>query len=224
MPVITNPKNDDVMLMDDFFDQEAIDWCLWYFDQLEERRYNNIKYIQETHWNLPFNRWFGNYVRSRAREFIPNAKVHSIYIGLDVKPGGIHTDGWLYEGERELSYKTILVPLKFNVHSSTAVFNERSAQAQTLNSVTGLGGDGIDNMKQVSVIDASKPFDRDIHEKYFRHLDIQGMSGLSVHSILDWVPGRAMSWDRERWHGPCYFEGTNIDRYHVTIMTHRDEK
>lgn len=212
------------MTIDGFFDQEAIEWCLWYFDQFDNHRFNNIKYIQETHWSLPFNRWFGNYIKSRVHKFIPKATVHSVYIGNDVKPGGVHTDGWLYEGEIDLSYKTILIPLKFNVSAATAVFNEKSSKAHTLNQVTGLGNDGIDVMNQVPVLDSTKPFCSRDHKKYFNHLDINGLSGLTLHSVIDWVPGRAMSWFRERWHGPVFFQGNNIERYHVTIMTHCYEK
>jgi len=217
-------SDDEVMMIDDFFDQEAIEWCVWYFHQFDNQRFNNIKFIQETHWNLPFNKWFGNYVQSRIAEFMPEAKVHSIYIGNDVKPGGIHTDGWLYPGEIDLAYKTILIPLKFNVPASTIIFNERNQKAMTLNQVTGLGYQGIDNMCQAEVVNASQLFSKDIHQKYLKHLDINGLSGLTVLSVLDWVPGCAMSWFRDRWHGPVFFEGAQIDRYHVTIMTHINEK
>jgi hypothetical protein len=217
---MTCPKNDDVVIIDNFFDDEIIDWCLWYFHQFNDRRFNNLKYIQETHWNLPFNKRFGNYVRHQVEQTMPEAKVHSIYIGNDMHPGGVHTDGWLNAAEQDKSYKTILVPLRFNVLSATAIFNERAKQALTLNQVLGLGSDGIDTMTQTGVIDTLKPFDVKTHATYLKHLDINGLSGLTLHSIQHWKPGRAISWLRERWHGPVYFEGTNVERFHVTIMTH----
>jgi len=212
------------MTIDDFFNEEIIDWCVWYFHQFDEKRFNNIKYIQETHWSLPFNRRFGQYIKERVERFMPEARIHSIYIGNDVRPGGIHTDGWLYEGEKDLSYKTILVPLRFNIPSSTVIFNEKFSQGVTLNNVTGLGTNGINTMQQISVLDSSQPFDSSMHQQYLRHLDITGLSGLTVHSVQPWKPGRAMSWFRDRWHGPAYFEGNNIERYHLTMMTHRNER
>jgi hypothetical protein len=213
-------KNDDVTLIDNFFNQEAIEWCCWYYNQFTNHRFNKIKHIQETYWNLPFNRWFGNYLKSRIKKFIPEAILHSAYIGNDVKPGGVHTDGWLYEGEMNRSYKTILIPLKFNVKSSTVIFNESSAKGMTLNKVTGLGTDGIDSMQQCAVIDVEKPFCAYDHQQWLSHLDISGLSGLTIHSVLEWIPGRAMSWNRSRWHGPAAFPEGNVERYHLTIMTH----
>jgi len=221
MGTIERTKNDDVGYIENFFDQNMIDWCLWYFSQFDNQRFNGRKYIQETHWNLPFNQWFGDYCKKQVKKVYPEALIHSIYIGNDVKTGGIHTDGWLYEGEKELFYKTILIPLKFNVPSSTIIFNERESKGRTLNQITGLGNDGIETMEQFQELDKHKIFPKEIHDKYLKHLDYSGLHGLSVHGIMEWHPGRALTWDRERWHGPVCFEGNNIERYHVTIMTHK---
>ena len=216
-----NRQNDDVVFFENFFDNDAVDWCVWYFNQFSEHRFNGIKYIQDTHWNLPFNKWFRDYLIGKIETFLPEAKLHSAYIGNDVFPGGIHTDGWIYEGEKELSYKTILVPLHFNVPSYTVIFNQMEAQGLTLNAVTGLDSLGIDNAEYSTVIDSTLPFSETYHKKWLSHLDISGLAGLTVHSILEWIPGRAMSWNRSRWHGPATFPTGKVERYHLTIMTHR---
>lgn len=215
-------KGDDVGFIEDFFDSDTMEWCLWYFNQFEDTRFNGMKYVQTTHWDQPFNHWFGDYCQQRVKDFFPEAKIHSIYIGNDVKPGGIHTDGWLYEGEKHLAYKTILIPLKFNVPSSTIVYNEKDDKARTLNEITGLGSHGIENMEQGTLSDDSQIFPKHIHQTHLKHLEYKGLHGLSVHSILDWKPGRALTWNRQRWHGPAYFEGHGIERYHVNMMTHRN--
>jgi hypothetical protein len=211
--------NDDITLINDFFDQEIIDWCIWYYNQFPEHRFNNIKFIQETHWDRPFNRWFGNLLQTKISQFFPLARLHSAYIGNDVRCGGVHTDGWIYEGEIDLAYKTILVPLKFNVPSATVIFNESNPRGMTLNAVTGLGTDGIDAMQQSPVVDPNTPFCLEDHRRWLSHLNIQGLAGLTVCRVLDWVPGRAMSWSRARWHGPARFQENSVERYHLTIMT-----
>ena len=211
---------DAVFTIDNFFDNEMIEWCVWYFHQFDHKRFNAIKYIQDSHWNLPFNRWFGSYLRERVKDIMPECIIHSAYIGNDTRPGGIHTDGWLYEAERDVSYRSILVPLRFNVPSSTVIFNETADQALTLNAVTGLGSDGIDTMTQTQVLDPTQSFDPVVHDKYLKHLDISGLAGLTLHSVHKWTPGQAISWHRSRWHGPAYFDGNTVERYHVVIMTH----
>jgi hypothetical protein len=60
-------------------------------------------------------------------------------------------------------------------------------------------------------------FDSELHEKYLNHLPIENLHGLTVEKIVEWVPGQAVTFDRQQLH--CAGSGHTY-KVGISIFTH----
>jgi hypothetical protein len=67
---------------------------------------------------------------------------------------------------------------------------------------------------------SDKKFDKDIYEKYFTHTKLKWFEGLSLHSVLDWIPGNALIFDSVRLHCASDFRKLGIkEKLGISIFT-----
>jgi len=67
---------------------------------------------------------------------------------------------------------------------------------------------------------SSIPFDLKLYKKYFTHLKIEWLEGLSLCSMLDWIPGNALIFDSTRLHCASDFRKLNItEKLGISIFT-----
>ena len=62
----------------------------------------------------------------------------------------------------------------------------------------------------------------DIQSKYFTHLDPKWLEGLTLHSVLPWIPGNVVVFDCARLHAASDFRQQGIkSKLGLSIFTQR---
>lgn len=67
---------------------------------------------------------------------------------------------------------------------------------------------------------SNKKFDENTYEKYFTHTKLKWFEGLSLHSVLDWIPGNALIFDSVRLHCASDFRKLGIQaKLGISVFT-----
>lgn len=68
----------------------------------------------------------------------------------------------------------------------------------------------------------TEKFPNDVYQKYFTHCRKQWFEGLSLHSVIDWIPGSAIIFDSTRLHCASDFRKLGIDKkLGISIFTEK---
>jgi len=179
---------------------------------------NGLRHNAETLMHLPSSEKFRNIIYGLVGEFFPNYEIVYSQMYADYKPGGIHSDGWIDQPEKNMGL-TILIPFSCNYdHSATIVFNEDSEKAVTFNQDTGLGDNGTETYEQKILPNDGKPLDKNFYNLYMKHLNLQYFP-FSISSVLYWKIGNCVFWPRKNFHMSAWFPSENVDRKAVVIHT-----
>jgi len=129
-------------------------------------------------------------------------------------PIGLHVDAG-FELKNQI-YKQSLIPL--SSVGSTVIFKNRFYEGST--SFTQdpeelkkkkLGYGQNKRSSEHLKLYGDKPFDKDIHEKYLKHENIENLKGLEVELIYEWEVGSMLIFDRTHLHcSSSVIEGNKI--------------
>jgi len=133
------------------------------------------------------------------------------------KPIGLHVDGGF--NLKDIIYKQTLLPL--SSQGETIVFKNRYYGSSTsfINIKSDLKENSLENFKKGKNIRSSdhlemygdEPFDKNNHEKYLRHEDINNLKGLEVEFVYKWNLGDLFIFDRTHLHcSSCNIDGKKI--------------
>ena len=129
-------------------------------------------------------------------------------------PIGLHVDGG-FELKNQI-YKQSLIPL--TPVGSTIIFKNRFYEGSTnftkdpeeLNKKDLKYGQNKRSSQHLDMY-GDKPFDKEIHEKYLKHENIDNLKGLEVELIYEWEIGSMLIFDRTHLHcSSSVIEGKKI--------------
>ena len=147
----------------------------------------------------------------------PNTKDGLESLGLfqeSFKPVSLHVDtGFDFN---KIIYKQVLMPL--TDEGETVIFKNRFYGCSTTFSIDPkeLSAEGY-NKRSSQHIDIynKKPFNKDKHEKFLNHEDIENLKGLEIEMVYEWKLGDLLIFDRTSLH--C--SSSNLDQKKIGFTT-----
>ena len=215
----TEPK-----IVKDIFNKKEIDDFLKLYKDLPITVHNKKQNVIKKRWLQGFNEDLEKIFCDRLEKEIGKFKMDNLKDdeGKDVfgliqesyAPIGLHVDGG-FELNNKI-YKQSLIPL--SSVGSTVIFKNRYYDGST--SFTQDPEElkkkdlkyGQNKRSDVHLkLFGDKPFDKQIHEKYLQHEDINNLKGLEVELIYKWEVGSMLIFDRTHLHcSSSVIEGKKI--------------
>ncbi len=215
----TKPK-----IVKNIFNKKEIDGFLKLYKDLPITVHNKKQNVIKKRWLQGFNKDLEKIFCDRLEKEIGKFKMDNLKDdeGKDVfgliqesyAPIGLHVDGG-FELNNKI-YKQSLIPL--SSVGSTVIFKNRYYDGST--SFTQDPEElkkkdlkyGQNKRSDVHLkLFGDKPFDKQIHEKYLQHEDINNLKGLEVELIYKWEVGSMLIFDRTHLHcSSSVIEGKKI--------------
>ena len=180
-------------------------WSNNFFSDLQDKYKENLKSL------------IGEYIMDN-----PKTKGGFESLGLfqeSYMPVSLHVDtGFEFN---KVIYKQTLMPLSEN--GETVIFKNRFYGCSTTFSLDSkeLSAKGY-NKRSSEHIDLydKKPFDKDIHQKFLKHEEIENLQGLEVEIIYKWKLGDLLIFDRTNLH--C--SSSNLDEKKIGLTSSTKKK
>jgi hypothetical protein len=180
-------------------------WSNNFFSDLQDKYKENLKSL------------IGEYIMDN-----PKTKEGFESLGLfqeSYMPVSLHVDtGFEFN---KVIYKQTLMPLSEN--GETVIFKNRFYGCSTTFSLDSkeLSAKGY-NKRSSEHIDLydKKPFDKDIHQKFLKHEEIENLQGLEVEIIYKWKLGDLLIFDRTNLH--C--SSSNLDEKKIGLTSSTKKK
>ena len=211
-------------IIKNLFNKEEINEFLNLYKSLPITVHNKKQNVIKKRWLQGFNEKLEKIFHDRLQNEIGNFKMDNLkdengkdILGLiqeSYAPIGLHVDGG-FELNNQI-YKQSLIPL--TSVGSTVIFKNRYYEGST--SFT----QDPDELKKKDLkygqnkrsnihlkLYGDKPFDKNIHQKYLQHEDINNLKGLEVELIYEWEVGSMLIFDRTHLHcSSSIIEGKKI--------------
>ena len=211
-------------IIKNLFNKEEINEFLNLYKSLPITVHNKKQNVIKKRWLQGFNKKLEKIFHDRLQNEIGNFKMDNLkdengkdILGLiqeSYAPIGLHVDGG-FELNNQI-YKQSLIPL--TSVGSTVIFKNRYYEGST--SFT----QDPDELKKKDLkygqnkrsnihlkLYGDKPFDKNIHQKYLQHEDINNLKGLEVELIYEWEVGSMLIFDRTHLHcSSSIIEGKKI--------------
>tara|TARA_B100000941_G_scaffold250422_1_gene196687 strand:+ start:2748 stop:3455 length:708 start_codon:yes stop_codon:yes gene_type:complete len=195
------------------FDKKEISLFLKLYEDLPVTVHNKKQNVIKKRWLQGYNTELEKIFCDRLENEIGHFKMDNLkderdrdIFGLiqeSYNPIGLHVDAG-FEIKNQI-YKQTLVPL--SSVGSTVIFKNRFYEGSTsftqdpeeLNKKNLSYGQNKRSDVHLKMY-GDKPFDKQIHEKYLRHEDINNLKGLEVELIYKWEVGSMLIFDRTHLH------------------------
>ena len=211
-------------IIKNLFNKEEINEFLNLYKSLPITVHNKKQNVIKKRWLQGFNKKLEKIFYDRLQNEIGNFKMDNLkdengkdILGLiqeSYAPIGLHVDGG-FELNNQI-YKQSLIPL--TSVGSTVIFKNRYYEGST--SFT----QDPDELKKKNLkygqnkrsnihlkLYGDKPLDKNIHQKYHQHEDINNLKGLEVELIYEWEVGSMLIFDRTHLHcSSSIIEGKKI--------------
>ena len=122
----------------------------------------------------------------------------------------------------DLIYKQTLVPLDNN--GQTIIFKNRfygyatnfTNNKNEILEFKNMHAEGKNRRSDIHLdLYGNKPFDKQLHEKYLKHIDYENLKGLEIELIYQWNKGDLVVFDRSHIHSAS----SNIDKFKIGLAT-----
>jgi hypothetical protein len=179
-----------------------------YFD-LPDRIFNKKQNIKKKAWIQNYNKELDKIYFNKLKEALGDFKMDTLksetgedYYGLfheSFSPLPLHVDSGFFEND--IIYKQVVTPL--TAFGDTVIFKNRWYGRSTTFTID---KEELKFKPKPEQNDRSsehlgeEEFDRDIHQKYLSHLDINNLKGLKVELIYNWKIGDTLIMDRSHIH------------------------
>ena len=149
---------------------------------------------------------------------------HTKFGKIPVSPFVYHLPG--KDGKLELVEDVrVLLEQCLTAPNTVSQFHVTDKFVKTLQKIvdarSGIGArkpDGfVTDYSQIKNYQPNLEFDKDLHKKYFNHLPIENLHGLTVEKIIEWQPGQVATFDRNQLH--CAGSGHEY-KVGITIFTY----
>ncbi len=214
-----NPK-----VIKNLFSKNEIEKFLDLYNKLPTTVHNKKQNVVKKRWLKNYNEelegLFYNKVKNEIGDFrMDNLKDdnNEDILGLfqeSYNPIGLHVDAGF--NIDEIIYKQTLIPLtskgstvifknKFYGNSTNFTIDENELEIKDLKY-----GQNIRSSEHLKMYE-KKPFNKEYHEKYLKHENIDNLSGLEIDLIYEWEIGSILIFDRTRLHcSSSLIEGKKI--------------
>ena len=206
------------------FTDKEIKMIIELYGLLPERTYNKKQNVRKKGWMQNYNKELDKLYFNRLKEVLGDYKMDNLksesgedLYGLfheSFEPLPIHVDSG-FEPE-DIIYKQVITPLApvgdtiffkkrwygrsttFTVNPEELKFKPKAGQNDRSNQHLG-----------------EKEFDKEIHKKYLKHIDINNLKGMEIEFIYEWKVGETLIVDRSHIH--C--ASTNIKHKKLGLTT-----
>ena len=211
-------------IIKNLFDKNQIEKFLELYERLPITVNNKKQNVIKKRWLKNYNEELENLFDKKLKEEIGDYKMDNLktdggddILGLfqeSYNPIGLHVDGGFKSDE--IIYKQTLIPFssvgstvifknKFYGNSTTFTINQEELKVNKLNY-----GQNIRSSEHLNLYD-KKPFNKEDHEKFLKHENIQNLNGLEIDMVYEWELGSMLIFDRTRLHcSSCKIEGKKI--------------
>ena len=191
------------------FSGKEIEMIRELYELLPERTYNKKQNVKKKAWEQNYNKELDKIYFSKLKEVLGDFKMDNLKskTGKDLyglfhesfQPLPIHVDSGF--NPEDIIYKQVVTPLTpigdtiffkkrwygrsttFTVDSEELKFKPKPDQNDRSNQHIG-----------------EKEFDKETHEKYLSHLDINNLKGMEIEYIYEWKVGESLIIDRSHIH------------------------
>ena len=211
-------------VINNLFNESEINDFLKLYRDLPVTTHNKKQNVIKKRWLQGFNQNLEKIFCERLEKEIGTFKMDNLkdedgrdILGLiqeSYAPIGLHVDGG-FELKNQI-YKQTLIPL--SSVGSTVIFKNRYYEGSTnfTQDPAELGKKdlkyGQNKRSDIHLkIYGNKPFDKEIHQKYLQHENINNLKGLEVELIYKWKVGSMLIFDRTHLHcSSSIIEGKKI--------------
>ena len=191
------------------FSQKEIKMIQELYLAMPERVFNKKQNVKKKVWIQNFNKELDKIYFSKIKDVLGDFKMDTLknengddYYGLfheSFSPLPLHVDSGFYEND--IIYKQVVTPL--SSFGDTVIFKNKWYGRST--SFT-IDEEELDYKPNPGQNDRSNKhlgeevFDKEIHQKYLTHIDINNLKGLKVELIYNWKLGETLIMDRSHIH------------------------
>jgi len=196
------------------------------YNDLPETTFNKKQNVRKKAWLQNYNKELDTIYFNKLREVIGDYKMDTLksetgkdYYGLfheSFAPLTLHVDSGF--DEKAIIYKQVITPL--SPTGDTIFFKKRWYGKST--SFT-IDEDELNYKPKPGQNDRSsehlskKDFDKELHQKYLSHIDINNLKGLEIEMIYNWKVGDTLIVDRTHIH--CASSRINEKKLGLTTFT-----
>ena len=211
-------------IIKNLYSTEEINEFLKLYNDLPTTVHNKKQNVVKKRWLEGYNEKLEKLFCDRLKKEIGDFKMDNLLdesgkdcFGLiqeSYSPIGLHVDGG-FDLKNQI-YKQSLIPL--TPVGSTIIFKNRFYEGSTnftkdpeeLNKKDLKYGQNKRSSQHLNMY-GDKPFDKEIHEKYLKHENIDNLKGLNVELIYEWEVGSMLIFDRSHLHcSSSVIEGKKI--------------
>ena len=211
-------------IIKNLYNSDEINEFLELYKRLPTTVHNKKQNVIKKRWLQGYNEKLEKLFFERLKKEIGDFKMDNLQDekGKDIfgliqesyAPIGLHVDAG-FESNNQI-YKQSLIPL--TPVGSTVIFKNRFYDGSTsftmdpdeLSKKNLSYGQNKRSSKHLNMY-GNKPFDKDIHEKYLKHENIDNLKGLDVELIYEWEVGSMLIFDRSHLHcSSSVIEGKKI--------------
>ena len=211
-------------IIKNLYNSDEINEFLELYKRLPTTVHNKKQNVIKKRWLQGYNEKLEKLFCKRLKKEIGDFKMDNLQDekGKDIfgliqesyAPIGLHVDAG-FESNNQI-YKQSLIPL--TPVGSTVIFKNRFYDGSTsftmdpdeLSKKNLSYGQNKRSSKHLNMY-GNKPFDKDIHEKYLKHENIDNLKGLNVELIYEWEVGSMLIFDRSHLHcSSSVIEGKKI--------------
>ena len=191
------------------FSEKEIKMIQELYDNLPERTFNKKQNIRKKVWIQSHNKELDKIYFDKLKDVLGDFKMDTLkseagedFYGLfheSFSPLPLHVDSGF--GEKDLIYKQAVTPL--SSFGETVVFKNKwygrstsfTIDEEELKFKPTLGQNDRSSQHL-----GDKEFDKEIHQKYLTHIDINNLKGLEIEIIYNWKIGETLIMDRSHIH------------------------
>ena len=211
-------------IIKNLYNKEEIEEFLKLYNDLPITVHNKKQNVTKKRWLQGYNKKLEKIFCERLKKEIGNFEMDNLQDenGKDIfgliqesyAPIGLHVDAG-FDLKQQI-YKQSLIPL--SQVGSTVIFKNRFYDGSTsfTQDPEELGKKNLNygQNKRSSIhleLYGDKPFDKELHEKYLKHENIENLKGLEVELIYEWEVGSMLIFDRTHLHcSSSVIEGKKI--------------
>ena len=208
------------------FSEKEIEMIKEHYNKLPESTFNKKQNVRKKAWIQNYNKELDKIYFNRLKDVIGEFKMDTLksdtgedHYGLfheSFSPLPIHVDSGF--DENAIIYKQVITPL--SPVGDTIFFTKRWYGKSTTFTIDkeelkfkpkpGQNERSCDHV-------GDKEFDKEIHQKYLSHIDINNLKGLEVEMIYNWKVGESLIVDRTHVH--CASSRINEKKLGLTTFT-----
>ena len=191
------------------FSEKEIKMIQELYDNLPERTFNKKQNIRKKVWIQNHNKELDKIYFDKLKDVLGDFKMDTLkseagedFYGLfheSFSPLPLHVDSGF--GEKDLIYKQVVTPL--SSFGETVVFKNKwygRSTSFTIDEEELKFKPKLDQNNRSSQHLGDKEFDKEIHQKYLTHIDINNLKGLEIEIIYNWKIGETLIMDRSHIH------------------------